>query len=107
MAVQFRNNLPRMTSRLRPQVSKVVRKTAFTIKAKGKINCPVDTGALRNSIQTRIESDEKATIGTPLEYAPYVHDGTSRMEGRAFLTQAADEEKRNFQNDLRNLERSL
>jgi HK97 gp10 family phage protein len=96
-----------MIPRLPKGASKIVRKTAFTIEAKGKINCPVLTGALRNSIQTRVETDEKATIGTPLEYAPYVHDGTSRMEGRPFLTQAADEEKKNFQNDLRNLERSL
>src|SRR5690242_18761686 len=99
MAVQFKNNLPRVTSRLPKGASQVVRKTAFTIEAKGKINCPVLTGALRNSIQTTVESDMKATVGTPLEYAPYVHDGTRHMEGRPFLTQAADEERKNFQKE--------
>lgn len=104
MSVQFKNNLPRIASRLPKSASQVVRKTGFTIEAKGKINCPVDTGALRNSIQTHVETDLKVTVGTPLEYAPYVHDGTSRVEGRPFLAQAAEEEKKNFQRELSRLD---
>lgn len=30
-------------------------------------------------------------VGTPAKYAIYVHDGTSRMEGRPFFTDAIDE----------------
>jgi hypothetical protein len=84
-----------------------VKKTAFRIEGKAKQDCPVDTGVLRGSIQTKIESPTKATVGTPIEYAPYVHDGTRHMKGRAFLTEAADTEGAEFQKDVRDIERSL
>lgn len=39
--------------------------------------CPVDTGALRNSISHKVDSGEPAAyIGTNQEYAPYVEFGT-------------------------------
>ena len=42
-------------------------------------NAPKDTGALRRSIQSKVENDGHEVIGTvftPLEYAPYVEYGT-------------------------------
>ena len=37
----------------------------------------IDTGNLRNSITHVVETDEKAVyVGTNVEYAPYVHEGT-------------------------------
>ena len=51
--------------------------------------CPVDTGRLRNSITHAIDDDDKAAIvGTNVEYALYVHEGTSRSKGQPFLTDA-------------------
>lgn len=42
--------------------------------------CPVDTGALRNSISHKVKSSEPAAyIGTNSEYAPYVEFGTGRF----------------------------
>lgn len=39
--------------------------------------CPVDTGALRNSITHKVKSSEPAAyIGTNMEHAPYVEFGT-------------------------------
>lgn len=39
--------------------------------------CPVDTGALRNSISHKVMEDEKTVyVGTNQEYAPYVELGT-------------------------------
>lgn len=39
--------------------------------------CPVDTGALRNSISHKVVEDEKTVyVGTNQEYAPYVELGT-------------------------------
>lgn len=39
--------------------------------------CPVDTGALRQSIQFEVDPDEPSvTLGTNKEYAPYVELGT-------------------------------
>ena len=44
----------------------------------------VRTGRLRNSI-THGTTDDKAIVGTNLEYAPYVELGTSKMPSRPFL----------------------
>jgi HK97 gp10 family phage protein len=105
--MQSRNDLPRIASRLDKALSQVLKKTSFRILGKAKINCPKDTGHLANSIEVKVEGPTKTTIGTPVEYAPYVHDGTRHMKGRAFLTEAADSEGKDFQRDVRDIERSL
>lgn len=49
----------------------------------------IDTGNLRNSITNEVVDDEKAVyIGTNVEYAIYVHEGTSKMEPNRFLKNA-------------------
>lgn len=54
--------------------------------------CPVDTGRLRNSITHALNMDEDAVyIGTNVEYAPYVENGTSRRKGVYFLRGAAQD----------------
>lgn len=41
---------------------------------------PVDTGALRNSFTHRVDGDKKkVTIGSNIEYAPYVELGTGKL----------------------------
>jgi HK97 gp10 family phage protein len=72
-----------------------------------KLKCPVDTGRLRNSITHQIRKDEKAVyIGTNVEYAPYVEEGTSRQKAKPFLkpaaTQHADEYRQIFKEALTN-----
>jgi HK97 gp10 family phage protein len=94
------NNLPRITSQLQRALSELVRKTAFSIEAKAKQLAPVDTGLLRNSITTNIESPTKATVGTNIEYAPYQEFGTRHQKGKAFLTPAADQEGADFQKNV-------
>lgn len=54
--------------------------------------CPVDTGRLRNSITHAINMDEEAVyIGSNVEYANAVENGTSRREGVHFLRSAAQD----------------
>ena len=49
----------------------------------------IDTGNLRNSISSEVDSSEPAAyVGTNVEYAPYVHDGTMRMAPNRFLRNA-------------------
>ncbi len=50
----------------------------------------VDTGNLRSSLNFSVSEDE-AEVGTPVEYAPYVEYGTSRMAARPYLRPALDE----------------
>src|SRR5688500_8616114 len=107
MAVQSTNNLPRIASRIEKALSQLVRKHAFAIEAKAKQLAPVDTGLLRNSLQTRVDGPLKATVGTNVEYASHQEFGTRHQKGKPFLTPAADEQKKEFQRDVKNLERSL
>lgn len=107
MAVQSKNDLPRIALAIDRALSQLVKKTSFRILGKAKIDCPKDTGYLANSLAVEFEGPHKAVIGTPVEYAPYVHDGTRHMKGRAFLTEAADTEGKDFQRDVREIERSL
>jgi len=44
--------------------------------------CPVDTGALRNSITHEAEGDRSVVIGSETSYAPYVELGHHQQPGR-------------------------
>ena len=60
-------------------IKKAMGKACAVVEAAAKQNAPKDTGALRNSITSKVEVESKEVIGTiftPLEYAPYVEYGT-------------------------------
>ena len=65
--------------------------SANNIEKQAKNITPVDTGRLRASIKADVRELE-ANIGTDVEYARFVHDGTYKMEARPFLYEAADGE---------------
>lgn len=50
-------------------------KACLLVEDSAKAKAPVNTGTLRNSITYEIEGDT-GIVGTNLEYAPYVHEGT-------------------------------
>lgn len=59
-----------------PELAKrFLRKAGSMVERDAKRNCPVDTGNLRSSITHEVV-DETCAIGTNVEYAPYVHQGT-------------------------------
>ena len=49
----------------------------------------IDTGRLRNSI-SHTNRGQTAYIGTNVEYALYVHEGTMKMEPNRFLRNAVE-----------------
>lgn len=122
----------KLIATLDDEADKVVRKYAFKIQADSQMAAPVDTGALRNSAFTktsqgstyqgaasaarnknpdaRIEDDisedvdkGQAIIAYPMEYAIYVELGTSKMPARSFLTSAAESNKNDFEQALKDL----
>src|SRR6185369_2539391 len=107
MAVESKNNLPRISSQIERALSAAIKKAAFAIEAEAKTLAPVDTGMLRNSIQTDIEGPLKATVGTNVEYAAYQEFGTRHQKGTPFLTPASDEQRAQFEKDVKDIERSL
>ena len=65
--------------------------TAQSVTNEAKRMAPVDTGRLRASITWQLLRDGDglfARVGTDVEYAYYVHEGTRRMAGRPFLEDA-------------------
>lgn len=61
------------------QTEAAMGKACALVEGEAKKNAPKGTGELRNSIQSRVETDGSDIVGvvfTPLEYAPYVEYGT-------------------------------
>lgn len=65
-------------------------KVAVQVETAAKTRCPVDTGRLRSSVTWRLEPTDPLTaiVGTNVQYAIFVHEGTRHMSGRPFLTDA-------------------
>ncbi len=84
------DRLPELQGQLRQQASAAIRKAAYDVEAHAKAVVPVDTGNLKNSIQTTMESVLTAIVSTHVEYAPYVEYGTRRMAARPYLGPAAE-----------------
>ena len=68
----------------------VLQRIALVVEGNAKRHTPVKTGTLRRSITTRVEGNA-AYVGTSVEYAVFVHDGTKYMAGRPFLTEGLDD----------------
>lgn len=62
----------------------------LTVKQmQGGYGAPIrDTGNLMGSITSNVVSDRAVDVGTNVEYAGYVHEGTYKMRGRPFLKDA-------------------
>ena len=102
--ISWRVRPEELTSRARQYVSQVVRKTAFDVEADAKNSVPVDTGNLKNSIQTEIASNFEATIGPRgVEYDMYVEFGTSRQTAQPYMTPAAENARPKFEQAMNNL----
>ena len=51
---------------------------------------PVDTGNLRNSIDTQMSAENEVQVGSNVEYAKYQELGTSRNRPQPYLRPAAE-----------------
>lgn len=66
-------------------VQNAIEEFAFLTERESKLVTPVDTGRLRSSIITDI-GNLQARIAPHVYYATYVHEGTSRMKARPFMS---------------------
>ena len=78
--------------RINKNAEQLLKQACILVQDDAKRNCPVDTGRLQGSIQYEVKEDD-GMVGTNVEYAPYVHEGTSRMRGRPFLRDAGEKNK--------------
>lgn len=75
-------------------VGRMLARVAAKAETASKARCPVDTGRLRGSINWRIVLEGGtlvAIIGTNVEYAIFVHEGTRYMSGRPFLVEGVNQ----------------
>ena len=77
-----RGNLGRfVAARITPGVVASVQASVNMIRDAAQGYCPVETGALRDSITASVDSGGKTVVGkvtTSLDYAPYVEWGTGQ-----------------------------
>jgi HK97 gp10 family phage protein len=90
------NRFPEIAKQFHNEASQVVRKTTFDVEAGAKRLAPVDTGLLRNSIQSLLEGDLTGVVFTNVEYSVYLEYGTRRMSARPFMTPALEAERQPF-----------
>lgn len=115
------NHLPAIARRMAPAALDVIAETLVEMDvtvqtgmgASGSPSSPgsmpgVDTGALRASMQHEIARGKyKGTYFTPMEYAPHLEYGTTRMAARPFMTPSAERARPHFMSKMKNLEPRL
>lgn len=57
-------------------ISSILMQAGLAVEAEAKELCPIDDGTLRASIKAEKVDDKTVKVGTNVEYAVYVHQGT-------------------------------
>lgn len=74
------NTIKALEDNFAQSCANAMRKATLAVESDAKAYCPVDTGNLRQSIQSTVEIEESGNVvgyvGSNLEYAVYVHQGT-------------------------------
>lgn len=109
--MEFTLDVKDNTDLAKEQLSKAI-EVALTAIGQQAVNhsarvCPVDTGRLRASIDSKVAKSEKAVyIGTNVEYAAPQEYGTSKIKGKHYLrhgaTEYGDEYKAILKNAMKN-----
>jgi HK97 gp10 family phage protein len=100
------NRFPEIARRM-PQIARqIVQETVQEVEDYAKTVVPVDTGALRASIQSEVTGTEGA-VYTDMFYAPFVEFSTVKMPAQPFMTPAAEAARQGFDRKTRNLESRL
>ena len=83
---KYQDNTNKILQEADSSVRKKLTLSALVVERRAKMNCPVDTGALRRSITHELSPDGKtAVVGSNMEYAAFVELGTSKMAARPYL----------------------
>lgn len=79
MNIQFTDNSKEVIEAMQQAAVRALEKCGLTAEGYAKKLCPVDTGALRNSITHKVVDSEKSVyVGTNQEYGVYVEMGTGK-----------------------------
>lgn len=110
--VTKRNRIPELRRSLRPRAEAIINARALQIASIARQLCPVDTGALRDSIAIETYAGHRPGFGTAKRivvgqfYAPFVEFGTSRMAAQPFLMPAFEAVKGHILADMKRIFKS-
>jgi len=91
MTSNYESNLKEVETALDKAVVRTLEGIGLFVVGEAQARAPVDTGNLRGSIHHQTdERGRKVTIGTPVEYAPYVELGTSKSAKQPYLRPAVE-----------------
>jgi hypothetical protein len=103
MSFRFTSQVPQLIGEMRKRASALVRETLFVWESESKILAPVDTGFLRRTIQTAIETDLSGVIFVAAEYGVHVNYGTRRNAANPFFDGGRDAAAAFFEPGLKEL----
>jgi len=89
--------LDRIRAELKPRAQAILADTAHAVEERAKREAPVDTGALRSSINSEQTGDYSWRVKDGVEYGIYQELGTSRMAAHPFLTPAVESMRQKFE----------
>ena len=76
---EFAKSVDNATDQIIQDMKEKMDRSCLVVEGEARKNCPVDQGPLKASITSETETTEEEVIGrvgSNLEYAPYVHNGT-------------------------------
>jgi HK97 gp10 family phage protein len=89
-------NLTRTAEAAHDAITPALVKAGLVVAGQAKVLCPVDTGALQNSIgvERNTPGPGDVTVSATMEYAAYVEWGTSRRAAQPYMRPALDAKRR-------------
>ena len=82
------NHSASVAKQIDKQVADIIERATLAVEADAKKHAPVDTGALRNSLQSSFPTTKTGVVSASVEYAPYVELGTIHNRPQPFLLPA-------------------
>ena len=79
------NHSQATSQQVQRQLIEIIQAATYAVEADAKKRAPVDTGALRNSIQSSFPAPKTGMVSASVEYAPYVELGTIHNRPQPFL----------------------
>jgi len=99
MSFIFKSYRNEVAKKIAEKKEKALESVGVFIEGETKIRCPVLTGNLKGSYAHKVDAkNNKVSIGSPVEYAPYVEKGTSRSAKQPHLTPAAEDNLKRIEN---------
>lgn len=101
------NRFGELAAKLPGLAALAVRKTAADLARMAAQLAPVDTGALRNSIQWSMSGPLAAIVAVGVNYGVYVEYGTRRMAAQPYFTPAVEWARPQFEAAVANALKGL